>query len=130
VGVMESIAKRAARTEFARRALADGADLSLFRERPSPRIITGLVVIGFSYLIGWPAVALFGVLSIAFREPLLVIVGGPAIYGFSHLLFWVGFYLTGAPYAHAFLKWATRKFLMRFLPGEGMMHAGGDTGEE
>lgn len=122
VGVMSAIARRASRSEFGRRALEEQADLSLFRERPSPRIIAGLVIIGFSYLIGWPAVALFAALSILFREPLIAAIGGPAIYGISHLVFWIGFYMTGAPYAYAFLRWAARKFLERYLTEDELDH--------
>jgi hypothetical protein len=37
----------------------------------------GLFLVGLSYVIGWPAVAAFGVLAAWFREPLIIAVGGP-----------------------------------------------------
>ncbi|MEI7671475.1 MAG: hypothetical protein WCK00_05125, partial [Deltaproteobacteria bacterium] len=38
-------------------------DLSEFKERPTARLITGLILMGLSYVIGWPAVAALGVLA-------------------------------------------------------------------
>ncbi len=109
------IARRVNRTEFARKAIEDKADLGPFREKPSSRILFGIFLMGFSYLIGWPAVTLFGILSIYFSQPLIVILGGPAIYGISHLVFLAGMYLAGAKYTYIFLRWATRKFLEKYL---------------
>jgi hypothetical protein len=115
---MNSIARRIARTGFARKAFEERVDLSVFRSRPSARIIFGLVLIGFSYLIGWPAVAFFSIVSIYFGQPLIFIIGGPVIYGISHLVFIAGIYFAGSKYAYVFLLWATRKALERIL-GEG-----------
>lgn len=106
---------RISRTEFARKALEQKADLSPFREKPSARILFGLFLMVFSYVIGWPAVALFGILSVCFNQPLIVILGGPAIYGTSHLVFLAGMYLAGAKYTYFFFRWATRKFLEKYL---------------
>ena len=78
-------------------------------------MILGIILIGFSYLIGWPAVALFGILSIYFGQPLILIIGGPVIYGISHLVFIAGLYLAGARYSYVFLRWATRKALEKVL---------------
>ena len=114
MNVFTIIARGAARTEFARKALEEKADLSPFREKPSARILLGIFLMAFSYVIGWPAVALFGVLSIYFNQPLIVILGGPAIYGTSHLVFLAGMYLAGARYTFVFLRWATRKFLEKY----------------
>ncbi|HOT44595.1 MAG TPA: hypothetical protein PLM53_09030 [Spirochaetota bacterium] len=115
MNILAIIARGAARTEFARKALEEKADLSPFREKPSARILFGIFLMAFSYVIGWPAVALFGALSIYFKEPLIVILGGPAIYGTSHLVFLAGMYLAGARYTYIFLRWATRKFLEKYL---------------
>ncbi len=115
LNVLRIIARGAARTEFARKALEEKADLSPFREKPSARILAGIFLMAFSYVIGWPAVALFGVLSIYFSQPLIVILGGPAIYGTSHLVFLAGMYLAGARYTYIFLRWATRRFLEKYL---------------
>lgn len=94
--------------EYVRSAIRDRADLSAFRERPTPRIVAGLVVIGLSYCIGWPVIGLLGILAVWWETPLLVAVGGPVMYGLSHLVFILGFYLAGAKYTHVFMRWATR----------------------
>ena len=115
MGILKIIARRVANTEFARKSLEEKADLSPFREKPSARILFGIFLMAFSYVIGWPAVALFGILSVYFSQPLIVIVGGPVIYGISHLVFMAGMYLAGARYTYIFLRWATRKFLEKYL---------------
>ena len=72
------------------------------------RILLGISTIGFSYIIGWPAISAIGTLSIYLNEPLLLAIGGPLLYGFSHLVFLIGMYLAGAQYTKIFLRWATR----------------------
>ena len=109
--VLKKIADWASRTEFGRGAVEEKADLGPFREKPTPRIIIGIFLMALSYLIGWPAVILFGVLAAWFGQPLIAIVGGPVIYGISHLVFYIGLYLAGARYTMVFLKWATRRFI-------------------
>ena len=109
--VLKKIAAWAARTEFGKNAIREQADLGAFKDKPTPRIITGIFLMALSYLIGWPAVALFGVLAVYFGQPLIAIVGGPVIYGISHLVFYVGLYLAGARYSWVFLRWATRIFI-------------------
>jgi hypothetical protein len=84
-------------------------------------VIVGVALIGFSYIIGWPAVALLGVLAAHFKRAAIVVVGGPLIYGLSHVVFMVGMYFAGNRYAPIFLRCAaravTRKLLERY-PGE------------
>ena len=103
-----------AKTRFVRSAVEEKADLSAFRERPTLRIILGVSAIGFSYIIGWPAVAFLGTLSIYFKEPLIVVIGGPVTYGLSHLVFLLGMYLAGAKYTRIFLRWAARVLVEKF----------------
>ena len=92
-------------------AIADRADLSAFKERPTPRIVFGLFLIGLSYIIGWPVISALGVLSVYYKEPLIVGIGGPLTYGLSHLVFIAGMYFAGAKYTRIFLRWATRRFM-------------------
>ncbi len=106
--VKGKILTKIAGTHFVRTAMEEQADLSAFRQRPSPRMIVGISAIGISYIIGWPAVGLLGVVSIHLREPLIVAIGGPMTYGLSHLVFIAGMYLAGAQYAKVFFRWATR----------------------
>jgi len=99
---------RIAETRFVQSVMDEQADLSAFRRRPSPRMIAGISAIGISYIIGWPAVAFLGVLSLHLHEPLIAAIGGPMTYGLSHLVFILGMYLAGAEYARVFFRWATR----------------------
>jgi len=100
--------KRIAETEYVRGAIEEKADLSAFKKKPSIRILLGISIIGFSYIIGWPAISVLGTLSIYMNKPWLLAIGGPLLYGLSHLVFLLGMYLAGAQYAKIFLRWATR----------------------
>ncbi len=116
------IGLRLSRIPFVREAIESRADLSAFREKPTPRVCLGIFLMLFSYLIGWPAVSLFAILSIYLRQPLIVAIGGPLIYGISHLTFIVGAYLTGMQYAVPFLKWAARVGVEKLIGGNDDEH--------
>jgi hypothetical protein len=114
-----SIIKRLSETAYVRSAIADRADLSAFKEKPSLRVILGVASIGFSYIIGWPAIGALAALAIYLDRAWLVAIGGPLLYGFSHLVFLLGMYLAGFNYTKIFLRWATRvavEKLMRKTP--------------
>ena len=104
----KALIRKLSETEYVRGAIADRADLSAFRERPTPRIIFGLCIIGLSYTIGWPAIAALGAISVYLHKPVIVAVGGPVMYGLSHLTFMVGAYFAGAKYTRVFMRWLTR----------------------
>lgn len=110
-----SIIKKIAETRYVRSAIEDQADLSAFKEKPSMRIIIGLAVIGFSYIIGWPAISALGFLSVYLNRPLLIAIGGPLLYGLSHLVFMLGMYLAGYNYTKIFLRWATRVAVEKWM---------------
>jgi hypothetical protein len=103
-----NIIKKFAETRYVRSAIEDKADLSAFKKKPSVRVVIGISAIAFSYIIGWPAVAALGMLSIYLDKPLIVAIGGPLTYGLSHLVFLLGMYLAGADYTRIFLRWAAR----------------------
>ncbi|RJR48891.1 MAG: hypothetical protein C4576_07590 [Desulfobacteraceae bacterium] len=107
------ILERLAQTSYVRKAIEERADLSAFQERPSLRVLLGVFSIGFSYVIGWPAISALGALAIYVEKPLLVAIGGPLLYGLSHLVFMLGMYLSGAKYSKIFLRWATRVAMER-----------------
>ena len=110
--MIQEIAGRLAKTKYIREVLEHPADLSEFRERPTPRLIAGLILMGFSYLIGWPAVAALTVLAVWFREPLIAVIGCPATYGLSHLVFLAGAWLARAPHYMGLLaRYAIGKLL-------------------
>lgn len=100
-------------TAYVRSAMEDETGLECFKQKPTPRIIWGLVIIGISYTIGWPVVGLLGIVSVAWEQPLLVAIGGPVVYGLSHLTFIVGAWLAGADHAKAFFRWATRATILK-----------------
>lgn len=112
--IRQSIQKIAA-TDFVRAAIRDRADLSAFRGKPTPMVLAGVAAIAVSYIIGWPAVAALGVLSVRLQEPWIVVVGGPLTYGLSHLVFLLGMYLSGATYSMIFLRWLTRVSMEKLL---------------
>ena len=94
--------------EFVRIAIEEKADLSAFKEKPSLQVIVGVFLICLGSLLGWPAVAVLGVLAIKFNEPLLAVVGGPLVYGLSYLIFTLGMYFSGAKYTVIFFRWLCR----------------------
>lgn len=96
--MIQKIAGRLAETKYIRGILEHPSDVSEFRERPTPRLIAGLILMGFSYLIGWPAVAALSILAIRLHKPLIAVIGCPAIYGFSCVVFFVGAWLARAPH--------------------------------
>ena len=59
------------------------------------------------YVLGWPMVGLFSILSGYYRAPVLLIAG-PVCYGISHLVFLLGMVLAGRnwiKYADIMLSW-------------------------
>ena len=110
-----SIIKRICETCYVRSAIKDKADLSAFKEKPSIRIILGVSAIGFSYIIGWPAISALGALAVYLNRPWLIVFGGPLLYGSSHLVFLLGMYLAGANYTKIFLRWATRMAVEKWM---------------
>jgi hypothetical protein len=108
------VVDRIADTPYARRAVEEKADLSAFKGKPSLRVLLGVFLIGFSYVIGWPAISALTALSVYFGEPLLALVGGPVMYGLSHLVFMAGMVLSGAKYSAIFMRWATRMLVEKF----------------
>jgi len=111
MGFMERIS----RTEYVRSAIADKADLSAFKARPSLRVKLGIAIVLFSYVIGWPAVGVLGYLSVALDNAWLIAIGGPLVYGFSHLVFLLGIYLSGYDYTKIFLRWAARVVVEKWM---------------
>jgi hypothetical protein len=102
-------------TPYVRKAIEEKADLSAFKQKPTARILFGVFLIGFSYVIGWPVIGALAVLAAYLQKPLVVIIGGPLAYGLSHLVFLAGMYLAGAKYTGIFLRWATRVVMEKLL---------------
>jgi hypothetical protein len=96
-------------------AIVERADLSAFHRRPGPKVICGLAVIAFSYVIGWPLIAVLGILSVHYDNAAIVAVGGPVAYGISHLVFLLGMILAGATYSRIFMRWAVCQSMTRLM---------------
>lgn len=106
---------RVAEMAFVRTAMQEQADLSAFKEKPTLAVLAGVFAIGLSYVIGWPAVAFFGIMAVKLHNPWIAAVGGPLTYGLSHLVFLLGMYLAGGVYSLIFLRWCTRVVMERLL---------------
>ena len=111
--VFKSIVGRIAATAWMRNAMNNGDAQYVFREKPAMQVYVGIGLILISYVIGWPAVGMLGLIAFYTREPLLLVIGGPLVYGLSHLVFLAGLYLAGKRYALALAHWASRKALAR-----------------
>ena len=112
---MQKIVEKIAARPFVRSTLEEEADLSAFRGKPSTQVVLGVSAILFSYVIGWPVIALLGAAAVYYRHPLIVLIGGPLAYGISHLVFLLGMYLAGARYSWIFLRWLTRVTMLKLF---------------
>ena len=113
--IINIFAKNIAKTKFARNAIADGADLSVFKEKPNAKTFFGIFLMGISYVMGLPAVGLLGAYSVYYSDLFLILLGGPLLLIVSHLVFLAGMYLAGGKYLMVFLRWATRIFLEKYM---------------
>lgn len=114
--IRKKIAQYLSGNKYIIKILENPADLSEFKERPTPRVITGLILMGFSYVIGWPAVAALGFLAVWLKEPLIAIIGCPTIYGLSHVVFIIGAWLSRAPhYMGTLARYTIQRFLRKLL---------------
>jgi hypothetical protein len=103
--------------KFIQKIMEKPADLSEFKERPTPRLITGLVLMVLSFVLGWPAVFAFGFLAVWLQEPLIAVIGCPLTYGLSYVVFIVGALLAQAPhYLGILTRYALQSFLKKILP--------------
>ncbi len=96
------------KTDYVRSAIEEQADLSAFKEKPTPLVVAGIMAIVFSFIIGWPAVAACGILAVKLHNPWIAAIGGPLTYGLSHVVFLLGMYLSGAVYSLMFFRWLIR----------------------
>jgi len=107
--------KRILRIHFVQTALKDNADLSKFRQKPTAKELAGLFIIAISYAIGWPVIAMLGIVAAYLHRPLIIVVGGPFMYLMSHLTFILGMYLSGASYAKTFIRWVVKIIVFKLF---------------
>jgi hypothetical protein len=106
--VLYKIGLRLARMKYVRRAIDERAGLSEFRKPPTLRILAGMFLIPFSFLMCWPAIGALGGVALYYHRPLILIIGGPTLYFSSHGCFLMGMALCGEKYTRIVFKWATR----------------------
>ncbi len=116
-GVWRFLVRKLASAAYVRRAIEEQVTLDTFKVPPSPRFLFGIGLVAFSFIIGWPMVALFSFLSAYSHTPALLLLGS-AFYLFSHLVWLFGTYLAGRDgmkYANMILKWGLRKIVEKAL---------------
>jgi hypothetical protein len=106
---------RLAQIGFIRKAIDERASLDPFKKRPTFRILLGVFLIGFSFVMCWPAISALGGVAIWLRSPWLIVIGGPTLYILSHLCYIAGMALSGAEYSIIFLRWLVRIGVERLL---------------
>lgn len=102
--------------QVVQKALATPVDPQFLR-RPPPRILLGLILLGASYVLGWPAIVLLGAIAAWLKQPKLLL-GGPALYGLSWAVFAIGLALVGSKSVRAGKSlglFVLRRFAEKFL---------------
>jgi hypothetical protein len=127
MGVHLSLLKKTAhyfaRKEFCRKAIDEHADLSVFKKKPSFRIVIGLILIAFSYIIGLPAAIILSVFAVSQGNTMMAAVAAPLLYGLSWLIFMVGLYLAGPEYGKALGRFTARIILEKILGAEAKVRS-------
>jgi hypothetical protein len=114
LSIVKKTALYLARKEFCRKAIAEHANLSVFKKKPSFRVMIGLVLIAFSYAIGLPVAIVLSIMVASQGNAILAAVAAPLLYGISWLIFLVAMYLAGPEYGRALSRWAARVILEKF----------------
>lgn len=107
-----------AQKEYCWNAINEHADLSVFKEKLSAKVIAGLILIALSYILGIPAVFIVGGIAAWLKNPTFGIIGVPLIYGISWMLLMWGLYLAGPKYGKALSRWTVRVVLEKILGDE------------
>lgn len=109
--IQKKVAKYLSRKKYVIEMRERPVDLSEFKNRPTPRLISGLILMALSYLIGWPAVAALTAIAVWLQEPLIAIIGCPTTYALSYMVFILGAWLSRAPHYMGLLaKYAVQSF--------------------
>ena len=110
--IQKKIARYLDGKKYIQEIMENPVDLSEFRERPTPRLIAGLILMVLSFIMGWPAVAALSVLAVWWQKPLIFVIGGPTTYALSCVVFFIGAWMARAPH---YLETLSRFFLQSFL---------------
>jgi len=118
LNIVKRTAAYFARKEFCRNAISECADLSLLKEKHTPKVTFGIVLIVLSYLMVIPSFFVVGVIAAKLRNPLVGVIGIPLAYALTWVVTMLGIYLTGPEYAKALGKWLVRIILEKILGDE------------
>ena len=114
--IKEKIGKYLAGKIFIRKIMEEPADLSEFKERPTPRLIGGLILMALSFMIGWPVIFALSVLAVWLHEPLIFVIGGPLAYALSCGVFLVGAWMARAPhYMNTLTRYALQRLIQKII---------------
>ena len=114
--IRKKIGQYFAGKKYIKEILDNPADLSEFKERPTPRLIAGLILMVLSFIMGWPAIAALSVLAVWFKEPLIAIIGCPTTYALSCVVFIVGAWLSRAPhYMGTLTRYTIQSFFRKLI---------------
>ncbi|MCX5849554.1 MAG: hypothetical protein NTW65_08910 [Deltaproteobacteria bacterium] len=112
----KKITRYLAGKKFVQKIMESPADLSEFKEHPTPRLIAGLALMVLSFIMGWPAVAALSVLAVWFKEPLIAVIGCPTTYALSYVVFIIGAWMARAPhYLGTLARYTLQSFLKKIL---------------
>jgi hypothetical protein len=113
--IRKRIAQYLSGKKYFKDILENPADLSEFKERMTPRLITGLSLMALSFIIGWPSIAALSVLAVWYKEPLIAVIGCPTTYALSYVVFIAGAWLARAPHYMGNLARYTIQYFFRKL---------------
>lgn len=114
--IRKTISQYLAGKNFIQKMMEHPADLSEFKERPTPRLIVGLILMVLSFLLGWPAVFALSFLAVRLQEPLIAVFGCPTTYGLSYVVFFIGAWMARAPhYLNTLTRYTMQSFLKKIL---------------
>ena len=114
--MLDRLKRKLGESRFVIKLAAEPVELDIFQEKPSVQFLIGISVIGFSYLMAWPFIALLGIISLIFGNPMIVAVGGPVAYGLSYLVLFLGVWLAGKDsinYMRVFSRWMMLKIFKK-----------------
>ena len=114
--IQKKISQYLNENKFIQEIMGKPADLSEFKERPTPRLIAGLILMVLSFIMGWPAIFALSFLAVWFQEPLILVIGGPLAYALSCVVFLIGAWLARAPhYMSTLARYSLQFFLKKIL---------------
>jgi hypothetical protein len=114
--IKKKLGKYLGEKKIIQKIMENPADLSEFKERPTPRLIAGLILMVLSFIMGWPAIAALSVLAVWWQEPLIFVIGGPTAYALSCIVFIIGAWMASAPhYMNTLARYSLQFFLKKVL---------------